>query len=50
MRAIGTTKEEVHDRTGWRKIGDHNYDKKRRQGKPAKRCRDDLDKYWSDTI
>ena len=23
MRAIGTTKEEVHDRTGWRKIGDH---------------------------
>ena len=26
------------------------YDKKRRQGIPAKRWRDDLDKYWSDTI
>ena len=26
------------------------YDKKRRQGRPAKRWRDDLDKYWSDTI
>ena len=26
------------------------YDKKRRQGRPAKRSRDDLDKYWSDTI
>ena len=25
-------------------------DKKRRQGRPAKRWRDDLDKYWSDTI
>ena len=24
--------------------------KKRRQGRPAKRWRDDLDKYWSDTI
>ena len=32
-------------------IGDHNiYDKKRRQGRPAKRRRDELDKYWSDTI
>ena len=26
------------------------YDKKRRQGRPAKRWRDDQDKYWSDTI
>ena len=26
------------------------YNKKRRQGRPAKRWRDDLDKYWSDTI
>ena len=26
------------------------YDKKRRQGRPAKRWRDNLDKYWSDTI
>ena len=26
------------------------YDRKRRQGRPAKRWRDDLDKYWSDTI
>ena len=26
------------------------YDKKRRQWRPAKRWRDDLDKYWSDTI
>ena len=26
------------------------YDKKRRQGRPAKRWRDDLDKYWSDAI
>ena len=26
------------------------YDKKRRQGRPAKWWRDDLDKYWSDTI
>ena len=26
------------------------YDKKRRQGRPAKHWRDDLDKYWSDTI
>ena len=26
------------------------YDKKRRQGRPPKRWRDDLDKYWSDTI
>ena len=26
------------------------YDKKRRQGRPGKRWRDDLDKYWSDTI
>ncbi len=26
------------------------YDKKRRQGTPSKRRRDDLDKYWSDTI
>ena len=26
------------------------YDKKRRLGRPAKRWRDDLDKYWSDTI
>ena len=26
------------------------YDKKRRQGRPAKRWRDDLDKYWRDTI
>ena len=26
------------------------YDKKRRQGRPAKRRRDDLDKYWSDSI
>ncbi len=26
------------------------YDKKRRQGRLAKRWRDDLDKYWSDTI
>ena len=35
-------------------LGDHMtwrpYDKKRRQGRPAKRWRDDLDKYWSDTI
>ena len=26
------------------------YDKKRRLGRPAKRWRDNLDKYWSDTI
>ena len=26
------------------------YDKKRRQVRPAKRSRDDLNKYWSDTI
>ena len=26
------------------------YEKKRRQGRPAKRWRDGLDKYWSDTI
>ena len=26
------------------------YDKKKRQGRPAKRWRDDLDKYWMDTI
>ena len=26
------------------------YDKKRRQGRPVKRWRDDLDKYWSDTV
>ena len=26
------------------------YDKKIRQGRPAKRWRDDLDKYWSDTL
>ena len=26
------------------------YDKKRRQWRPAKRWRDDLDKYWSDMI
>ena len=26
------------------------YDRKRRQGRPAKRWRDDLDKYWSDAI
>ena len=26
------------------------YDKKRRQGRPAKQRRDDLDKYWSDMI
>ena len=26
------------------------YDKKRRQGRPAKQWRDDQDKYWSDTI
>ena len=26
------------------------YNKKRRQGRPAKRWRDDLDKYWSDMI
>ena len=31
--------------TAWRP-----YDKKRLQGRPAKRWRDDLDKYWSDTI
>ena len=31
--------------TAWRP-----YDKKRRQGRPAKRWRDDLDKYWRDTI
>ena len=31
--------------TTWRQ-----YDKKIRQGRPAKRWRDDLDKYWSDTI
>ena len=31
--------------TAWRQ-----YDKKRRQGRPAKRWRDDLDKYWSGTI
>ena len=31
--------------TSWRP-----YDKKRRQGRSAKRWRDDLDKYWSDTI
>ena len=30
-------------------LGDH-YDKKRRQGRTAKRWRDDLDKYWSNTI
>ena len=30
-------------------IGDHTYyDKKIRQGRPAKRWRDDLEKYWSD--
>ena len=27
-----------------------HHDMKRRQGRPAKRWRDDLDKYWSDTI
>ena len=27
----------------------YNRDKKRRQERPAKRWRDDLDKYWSDT-
>ena len=26
------------------------YDKKRRQGRPAKRWKDDLDKHWSDTM
>ena len=26
------------------------YDKKRRKGRPVKRWRDDLDKYWSNTI
>ena len=26
------------------------YEKKKRRGRPAKRWRDDLDKYWSDTI
>ena len=26
------------------------YDKKRRQWRPAKRWKDDLDKYWSDAI
>ena len=31
--------------TAWRP-----YDKKRRQGIPAKRWRDDMDKYWRDTI
>ena len=31
--------------TAWRP-----YDKKRRQGRPAKRWRDDLDKYWIDTM
>ena len=31
--------------TSWRP-----FDKKRRQGRPAKRWRDDLDKYWRDTI
>ena len=31
--------------TAWRP-----HDKKRRQWRPAKRRRDDLDKYWSDTI
>ena len=31
--------------TAWRP-----YHKKRRQGRPAKRWRDNLDKYWSDTI
>ena len=31
--------------TAWRP-----YEKKIRQGRPAKRWRDDLDKYWSDTI
>ena len=28
-------------------LGDHTYDKKIRQGRPAKRWTDDLDKYWS---
>ena len=31
-------------------LGGHYYDKKRRQGRPAKRWRDDLGIYWSDTI
>ena len=37
--------------TRWkkRKLGDH-YDKKIRQGRPVMRWRDDMDKYWSDTI
>ena len=30
-------------------FGQCSYDKKMRQGSPAKRWRDDLDKYWSDT-
>ena len=29
---------------------DHYYDKKKRQRRPANLWRDDLDKYWSDTI
>ena len=31
-------------------FGDHIHDNKRRQGIPAKRWIDDLDKYWSDQI
>ena len=38
------------DRWTWRVTSWRPYDKKRRQGRPAKRWRDDLDKYWSDTI
>ena len=35
MRAIGTTKEEVHDRTGWRKIGDHMIRKDDKGNQPS---------------
>ena len=35
MRAIGTTKEEVHDRTGWRKIGDHMIRKDDKENQPS---------------
>ena len=38
------------DRWTSRVIAWRPYDKKIRQGRPAKRWRDDLEKYWSDTI
>ena len=37
--------------TGWPRVSPlGNHDMKKRQGRPAKRCRDGLDKYWSNTI